>query len=256
MKHLHLPCALLATVAIACQVTIAMAADPDIYADAVASKSRLPGDYDRDAGRKPATVLEFFGIQPGDTVLDLFSGGGYYTELLSHVVGPEGKVVAQSNKAYLNFVGDEFEQRYADHRLPNVDVLMAENNELDLEPGTFDAIMLVLSYHDVYHADPDNGWAAIDRDKLLAELYAGLKPGGVFGIVDHVATAGAPAETGNTLHRIDPARVVRDLEAAGFELDGESDALANPADDHSKPVFDPEIRGKTDRFILRFRKPG
>lgn len=225
------------------------------YDAAVAAEDRLPTDYERDAGRKPATVLAFFGIEHGDTVLDLYSGGGYYTELLADVVGPEGKVVAHSNKAYLNFVGDEFEARYADDRLPNVDVLMAENNELDLDNGSFDAIMIVLAYHDVYHADPEHGWAAIDKPKFLAEIYDGLKAGGTLGIVDHVAAAGAPPETGHTLHRIDPAIIIADLESAGFRLDGSSDALRNPDDDHSKIVFDPAIRGSTDRIILRFRKP-
>jgi predicted methyltransferase len=253
--QLRLPVALLAAAGFAISLNTAFAADPVVYADAVAADSRLPGDYERDAGRKPATVLEFFGIEPGDTVLDLFSGGGYYTELLAHVVGPDGHVIAQSNKAYLNFVGDEFKERYANDRLPNVDILMAENNELELAAGSLDAIMLVLSYHDIYHVDVESGWEKIDRDKLLAELYKGLKPGGVFGVVDHVATSGAPPETGDTLHRIDPARVIRDVEAAGFELDGQSDALRNPADDHSKIVFDPAVRGQTDRFILRFRKP-
>ncbi len=239
--------------------TAALAAPADrdnIYEEAVTAETRLPADYERDAGRKPAVVLEFFGIERGDTVLDLFSGGGYYSELLAQVVGPDGKVLAHSNEAYLNFVGEEFDARHAAGRLPNVQVLMAENNALELEPGSLDAIMLILSYHDVYHVDTENGWPPIDKEKLLSELYAALKPGGVFGIVDHVADAGAPPETGTTLHRIDPALVIADMEAAGFELDGENDALRNTTDDHSALVFDPAVRGKTDRFILRFRKPG
>lgn len=235
---------------------VAFAESPaSLYDGAVAAKDRLPGDYERDSDRKPATVLAFFGIAPGDTVLDLFSGGGYYTELLANVVGADGEVVAHSNTAYLNFVGEEFAARYADDRLPNVDVLMAENNELELDEGVFDAIVIVLSYHDVYHADLENGWAPIDKPKLLAELYDGLKAGGVLGIVDHVAATGAPPDTGHTLHRIDPAIIIADLEAAGFRLDGSSDALRNPGDDHSKIVFDPSVRGKTDRIVLRFRKP-
>lgn len=226
-----------------------------IYDEAVAADDRLPADYDRDAGSKPATVLAFFGIERGDTVLDLYSGGGYYAELLSHVVGPDGKVVAHSNEAYLGFVGEEFDARYADGRLPNVEVLMAENNELDLEEGAFDAIVLVLVYHDVYYVNLENNWTAIDKPKLLAELYEGLEPGGILGIVDHVAASGSSTETAQTLHRIDPAIIVADLEAAGFEPDGSSDALRNPEDDLSVLVFDPSVRGHTDRVILRFRKP-
>lgn len=254
MNNLGFLSALVLT-ALAAPGPVPAAAEGDIYEQAVAAKDRLPGDYERDAGRKPAKVLAFFAIEPGDTVLDLYSGGGYYTELLSRVVGPDGEVVAHTNKPYLNFVGEEFEARYADDRLANVEVLMAENNELELEPGTFDAIMLVLTYHDVYHSDVEHGWAPLDKDKLLAELFAGLKPGGTLGVVDHAADAGAPPETGHTLHRIDPELAIADLEAAGFELESSSDALRNPADDHTKIVFDPDIRGKTDQFILRFRKP-
>ncbi len=245
----------MSTGAVMFSAPLAALADPDsIYDQAVASETRLPADYERDSGRKPGVVLEFFGIERGDTVLDLFSGGGYYSELLSTVVGPDGKVLAHSNSAYLNFVGEEFDARHAAGRLQNVDVLIAENNELDLERDSLDAIVLVLSYHDVYHVDAENGWAAIDKEKLLAELYNALKPGGIFGIVDHAAEPGAPPETGTTLHRVDPVRVVADLKAAGFKPDGENDALRNAADDHTASVFDPAIRGKTDQFILRFRK--
>lgn len=225
------------------------------YEAAVANQARPEADRGRDAGRKPAAVLEFLGISAGMTVLDMFSGGGYYSEILSYLVGGDGKVIAHSNQAYLNFVGDEFEQRYADDRLPNVEVLMAENNELSVAASTLDAITLVLTYHDFVLDDADNGWPLIDVPELLAELYNGLKPGGIVGIVDHYAVAGAPAETGNTLHRIDPAIVVAGMEAAGFVLEMQSDILRNPDDDLGKIVFDPALRGRTDRFVMRFRKP-
>jgi predicted methyltransferase len=226
-----------------------------IYAAAVANKTRLEGDYARDAGRKPEEILAFFNIQQGDTVLDMFSGGGYYTELLSHVVGPDGKVVAQTNKAYLGFVGDEFKDRHAEGRLANVDVLMAENNELRLAADRFDAITLVLAYHDVYHEDLENGWNRIDVDKILAEFYKALKPGGIVGVVDHSAAPGTPVSQVDALHRIDKQRVIDDFTGAGFVLDDESDVLHNASDDLEKIVFDPSVRGKTDRFALRFRKP-
>ena len=225
-----------------------------IYAVSVANPERLDGDYARDAGRKPEQVLELFGFGQGMTVLDMFSGGGYYSELISHVVGPQGTVVAHSNKAYLNFVGEEFTARHADGRLVNVDVLMAENNELSLNEGEFDAIMLALSFHDLYYIDPESGWPKIDESKLLAELHKGLKDDGFIAIVDHYAEAGAPEETGTTVHRIDRAIVVATMEAAGFVSDMESDLLRNPDDDPSKGVFTPELRGKTDRFIMRFKK--
>ncbi len=230
-------------------------AENSVYQDALAHPNRRSADHDRDAGRKPAEVLAFFGIEPGMTVLDMFSGGGYYSELLSFVVGPKGKVVAHSNSAYLNFVGDEFEERYADGRLANVAVLMAENNELELPREEFDAVTLILSYHDFFYVNAENDWPKIDGPKLLAELYKGMKPGAVLGVVDHFAEAGSPRETGNSVHRIDPGIVISELEIAGFVLDGTSNILRNMADDYSKIVFDPELRGKTDRFVLRFRKP-
>lgn len=226
-----------------------------IYEAAVANDARPEADRARDAGRKPAEVLKFLGITPGMTVLDMFSGGGYYTEILSYTVGDSGRVIAQSNEAYLQFVGDEFEERYLGGRLSNAQVLMAENNELKLEAESLDAILLVLSFHDLFYAAPEQGWPAIDIAAFLAELYSGLRTGGVVGIIDHYAAEGAPSDTGGTTHRIDPAIVIAMMAEAGFELDAQSDMLRNPDDDYEKVVFDPEVRGKTDRFVMRFRKP-
>ena len=228
--------------------------DVSIYEAAVANVDRPETDRERDAGRKPAEILEFFGIAPGMTVLDMFSGGGYYTEILSHAVGSDGHVIAQTNQAYLGFVGEEFEKRYLGGRLENTEVLMAENNELSLKPGAIDAVMLILSFHDLYAADAENGWPAIDIEKLLAELHGGLKPGGIVGIIDHYAAEGAPSETGTTTHRIDPGIVIDEMTSAGFVLEEQSDILRNPDDDYEKIVFDPELRGKTDRFVMRFVK--
>ena len=233
----------------------ATALTENIYQSAVNSAQRTAADVARDAGRKPAEVMEFFAIEPGMHVLDMFSGGGYYTELLSNVVGPGGKITAQSNKAYLSFSGEESSARYLDDRLPNTSILMAENNELLLEADTFDAVTMILAYHDIYYDGADDGWPLIDGPELLAELYKGMKSGAVLGIVDHNAAPGSPSETGNTTHRIDVNIVIRELEAAGFVLDGRSDFLRNADDDYEKTVFDPETRGKTDRFVLRFRKP-
>lgn len=236
--------------------TVAAAAPvTSIYAEALQNPNRLDGDSARDATRKPGAVLEFLDIGRGDTVLEMFAGGGYYTELLASVVGDSGHVVAHMNTPLVNFGGEEYVARHADGRLPNVEVLMAENNELSLDADAFDAITMVLNYHDLYWASDDYGWDALDVDAVLAELHKALKPGGVLGIVDHYAAAGSPSETGGTLHRIDPAVVIADLTGAGFMLDGESDILRSQADDHSKSVFDPEVRGKTDRFVLRFKKP-
>ncbi|MDX1499749.1 MAG: methyltransferase domain-containing protein [Woeseiaceae bacterium] len=227
----------------------------DPYAAAVASASRPAADRERDAARKPAEVLRFSGIGPGDRVLELFAGSGYYTELLAHVVGAEGSVVAHLNTPIRRFAGEDFDVRHADNRLPNVEILMAENNELDLQAESFDAVTLVLNYHDLYWVSDEYGWEKIDVEAFLAEIYEGLKPGGTFLVVDHAAEPGSPRETGGTLHRLAKAHVLADLAAAGFELEGESDVLQSTADDYTKSVFDPEVRGKTDRYVLRFVKP-
>jgi len=235
--------------------TPAAAAPTSTYENAVASSGRTDSDRDRDAGRKPAQVLEFFAIEPGMTVLDMFSGGGYYTEMLSSVVGAEGKVVAHSNQAYAQFVVDETNLRYADGRLANVEILMAENNELELPANTFDAVMMVLAYHDIYYVSIEDDWPRIDGPKLLAEFFKGLKSGGILAVVDHYAAAGSPPETGSTLHRIDPSIVIAEIEAAGFVLDSRSDVLRNMEDDHSVSMYDEQVNGKTDRFVMKFRKP-
>lgn len=229
--------------------------DAGVYLEAVANEARSEADVARDADRKPAEVLSFLRIEPGMSVLDMFSGGGYYSEILSYLVGDDGLVVAHSNKAYLQFVGEEFVARYAGGRLANVDLLMAENNKLRLDQNQFDAIMMGLAYHDTYWVNPDSGWPEIDRDKLLATLFAALKPGGILGITDHYAAKGAGANAVPELHRIEKSVVISDFEAAGFELEEESDILRNADDDHSKSVFAPDIRGQSDRFVLRMRKP-
>ena len=227
-------------------------AEMSVYEAALANASRPEADRERDAGRKPAQVLEFIGIEPGMTVLDMFSGGGWYAEIMAHVVGADGAVIAHSNNAYKNFVGEALEERFGAGRVPQAKILMAENNHLALDENTLDAVMLSLSFHDLYHVDVEGGWELLDGPAFLAELKKGLKPGGILAVIDHHAMAGAPPETGDSLHRIDPALVIANMEAAGFVLDGQSDILRNPDDDLSQIVFAEGIRGKTDRFVMRF----
>ena len=222
---------------------------------AAANPARLANDKILDARRKGDEVLEFLGIRPGMTVLDLYSGGGYYSELLSYLVGVKGAVIAHNNAPYLKLAEKEIAERYAPGRLGNVERITAENNQLALTPNRFDAVLMIDAYHDIYYVDEASGWSRIDGPKLLAEIYRSLKPGGLLGVVDHVAVVGAPAETGGTLHRIDPERLKREITAQGFVFEAESDVLHNPADDHLKAVFDPSIRGHTDQAVLRFRKP-
>lgn len=222
---------------------------------ALASAERPAADRARDAARQSAAVLRFFAVTPGMTVLDLYSGGGYYTEILSRLVGPKGRVVAHNNTPYLQFAKDELAMRYAAGRLPNVERLTAENNALSLPAATFDVVLMTDVYHDVYLVDEKNGWSRIDAPKMLATIFASMRPGAVLGVVDHVAAPGTSPEQAAALHRIDPDLLRRDLQAAGFVPDGESNVLRNPADDGSRPVFDPAVRGHTNQVVLRFRRP-
>ncbi len=208
-------------------------------------------DRDRDAGRKPIQVIEFLGIKPGMTVMDMFTAGGYYTEVLAAAVGPSGRVYAQ-NIDFLLTMNDgandaALTARLAGNRLPNVVRLDAELDELGIEPGSLDAIMFALNFHDVYNGRGEE--AALGLLRLMGSL---LKPGGVIGLIDH---HGDPDNDNAALHRID-ATIVRELiPRAGLVLEAESALLGNPDDDRTRRVFAPELRGHTDRFLMRIRKP-
>ena len=207
-------------------------------------------DQARDAGRKPSEVVAVFGIQPGMTVVDLIAAGGYYTEVLSIAVGPEGKVYAQNNDFVLKMRDGANDKamtaRLANDRLPNVERLDRALAEIGLAPGSVDAAVTALNFHDVYNANGPEAALA-----FLRGIYTFLKPGGVLGIVDHHGSAGADNEK---LHRIEEAKVLAVIAKSGFEVDGSSDVLRNP-DDRTQNVFAPGLRGHTDRFVLRLRKP-
>ncbi len=221
---------------------------------AIGNSARLADDRAQDEWRKPAAILGFLQVKPGMRVLDVFAGGAYYTELLSYVVG-DGAVLAYNNKGYAQYAAKELEAHFAAGRLPNVKRIEVEAGDLMLVPGELDAAIFVRSYHDTYW-HPEQGWAPIDGARLLKEVFNGLKPGGVVVVQDHVANPGGdPKEVVGKLHRIDPEVLKRDFLAAGFVLDAESDAMRNPSDDHSAPVFDPKVRYHTDDMLLRFRKP-
>jgi predicted methyltransferase len=224
-------------------------------AAAVASAERPASDRERDAGRQPGQVLGFFGLTPGMRVLEVFAGGGYYSEILSHLVGPGGEVLAHNNEAYLGFARAELDARFTPGRLENVTRVTAELDDLALEPGSLDAALLILTWHDFYFADDRYGWPDVDEAALVGKLCDALKPGAVLGVVDHVAeTGGDTAEVARTVHRVDPARVLADFEGSCFTLEARSDLLANAADDRSVSAIDPALRGQTDRFVYRFRK--
>ncbi|TXG82285.1 MAG: methyltransferase type 11 [Sphingomonadales bacterium] len=222
----------------------------------IQQQDRLPIDAERDKRDRPADVMALAGVGPGMRVLDLYSGGGYWSELFSRAVGPRGVTFAHNNAAYLGFSKDELAQRDIAHRLPGVRRLMAENNRLFLAPDSLDVVWFSLGYHDIALDQPQDGWPRIDGDQLRRTLFTALKPGGRLVIIDHRAPAGMdPDESGAKLHRIDPAAVIGQLTAAGFTLQTTSDLLVNTDDPHTETAFAPTIRGKTDRFILVFVKP-
>ena len=196
------------------------------------------------------------GVYPGMTVLDFNAATGWYTEILARVVGPSGRVIAHNHPgARTTLPAADFEARYSGNRLPNVEQLFERHNDLRLPPGSVDVVLMSMVYHDTYWHRDGVDWGPIDREALLESLSAALKSGGIVGVIDHYAAAGSdPFESVKAVHRIDPAVVLRDFVAAGFAPDGESDVLRNRGDDYSVSVFDSAVVGRTDRFVLRFRK--
>ena len=222
---------------------------------AVSDPRRSEADRARDETSKPVEVLGFFGVEPGMRVLDLLSGGGYYSEILAYAVGSEGRVVAHTNDIYEKYQGKEISERYRDDRLPNVERLISNDPQLKLGSEAFDMILMVLVYHDVYYISESNPkHPEIDRDRFFAQIHRALKPGGILAIVDHSAESGTGKNAAQELHRIDESFAKADIESAGFVFARESNVLRNPDDDRSMLVFDDRIRRKTDRFVYRFLK--
>ena len=245
---------LAAGLAAAATVTIAVAeaATPAYITTAVADANRPDADKQRDAGRKPAETIAFSGMKPGWVIADYIPGAGYYDRIFSGVVGPKGHVygfypaeLKSVVKTPLPADGTKPFDKYG-----NVTALSAPANDF-AAPAPLDLVWISDNYHDLH----DPFFAPADLAKVNAAVFKALKPGGIYLVLDHAAPAGSGLADTNTLHRIDEATVKSEVEAAGFKLVGESDALHNPADDHSKAIFDPSIRGHTDQFILKFRKP-
>ncbi len=225
---------------------------------AIASTERLPSDSAEDAWRQSAAVLELLGARPGMKVVDVGAGGGYFTELLSRVVGPQGSVTAQNPNGFVTRLTARLEERYGKNRLPNV--VRLEGDPMVLPANTFDAALIVNWYHDQYspRAQTVGGGPATPAGPgpFVAEVFKSLKSGGVVVVQDHTANSGGdPMDIGTNLHRVDPEQVKKDFAAAGFTLDGESNALRNTEDDHKVRVHEQGMLHKTDRFMLRFRKP-
>jgi predicted methyltransferase len=235
--------------------SITVPATDDPIELAVANRQRSDADRDRDQTSKPIEVLHFAGVRPGMRVLDLLSGGGYYSEILSYVVGPEGIVVAHTNDIYEEYHKSEISERYRQNRLPNVVRLISNPPELQLESESFDVVFLVLAYHDVYYVSESNPkHPEIDRNRFFQQLHDCLKQGGTLVIVDHAAKSGTGKDAAQDLHRIDEEFARRDIELAGFKFVSETDVLRNPDDDRSISVFDDRVRWRTDRFVFRFEK--
>jgi predicted methyltransferase len=233
-------------------LTTAVSAAPANIAAAVASTSRPDTDRQRDADRKPAEALSFAGVSVGAKVADIIPGTGYYSRILSAAVGSTGHVYGYFPSELAHFIKTPLPPNGATPypAFPNVTALVAPINQF-AAPEPLDLVWISDNYHDLH----DAFFAPADLALINKAVFAALKPGGIYLVLDHAAPNGSGLADTNTLHRIDEASVKSEVEAAGFKFDGESDALRNPADTREKAIFDPSVKGKTDQFILKFHKP-
>ncbi len=251
MRHYHF---ILAAALFAFATSAGAAPIPKYISAAVADKSRPDKDTARDADRKPAETLAFAGVKPGMIVGELMPGGGYYTRLLAKVVGPKGHVYSITGEEILARIpkaADASKAIAADPAYGNVSAITEPVGELKA-PERLDMMWTTQNYHDLHI---EKLFGKVDMIAFDKSVYASLKPGGIFFVLDHAAAPGATMADIAKLHRIDPAMVKKEVEAAGFKFDGESRILRNPDDPHTATVFDAAIRSHTDQFMLRFRKP-
>lgn len=226
----------------------------DAIATAIADPTRPTSDTERDASRKPAETLAFAGIRPGDRVADFIANSGYFTRLFANLAGPHGHVYAVELNEIVDFpnVASSYHalQTWVQNR-PNITLDTVPAITPIAFPEKLDVFWISQNYHDL----GDKFLGPLDVGKFNRQVFDALRPGGLYIVLDHVAAPDAPADVTETLHRIDPAVVRRQVEAAGFVFVGASKVLANPTDDHSKKVFDPSIQGHTDQFIYKFQRP-
>jgi predicted methyltransferase len=229
----------------------------DIYDAAVAHAGRGADDRQRDATDQPAAVLRFSGIRPGMQVLDFFAADGYYSELLSYVVGTKGHVLLLNNTPYDKFVKDAWKDRIARQHLKNVEHVTVDPAHMGLKDSSLDAVVMVKVYHDLYWVDPEkSGWPKIDVPSVLDQLASALKPGGLLLVVDHSAKPGSGSSVAGTLHRIDEEYMRKDFESHGFKFVNKSEILRRPDDKLDQISYQEPMLGKTDRFVYLFRKGG
>jgi predicted methyltransferase len=242
MKAWHIGMGVVA--AMAAPAIAATQQPPRTYAAAVANPERPEADKARDADRKPAEMLAFAGVRPGWKVVELSPGGGYFTRLLSFVVGERGYVYTSTSRPAPAITA--WAQTHS-----NVSLAKVPPGE-SLAPEPVDLVWTTMNYHDFKNQKVGDADVAALTNRAA---FAALKPGGIYLVNDHEAAAGAGVSQTSTLHRIESAAVIREVEAAGFKLEARSDILRHPTDDHTGKVFDSGLRGKTDQFVLRFRKP-
>jgi predicted methyltransferase len=231
------------------------AAQQKTLTTAVASPARNPDNVKMDEGRKPAQVLQFLGLKPGMKVLDLFGANAYWAEIMAPAVGPKGHdTIWEPKQFYSDKTKAGFEAFAAKN--PNVSIVVSPFEAPDLPKDYADIVILNDNYHDTYWQSEKFGIPKMDPAAFLKKVYAAMRPGGVIGVIDHVANPNDDTRaTVEKFHRIDPNVVKADFEKAGFKFVGSSDILRNPADDHSLLVFDDKVRGHTDRFVFKFKKP-
>jgi predicted methyltransferase len=237
-----------------CLVAPLHAIAADAYDAAIAHPGRSAADLKRDSLDHPADILRLSGIKPGMRVADVLAGDGYYSELASFVVGPKGKVFMINNAAFDHWSEGPLQARLASGRLERVEHETLDLNHMNLAPRSLDAVFLIKVYHDLYWVDSDGVWPKIDTSAVLDQLARALKPGGILLLVDHSAKAGSGNTVASTLHRIDERYAIKDFESHGFKVVGKSDLLRRSDDTREQVSFRGPMLGKTDRFVLVFRK--
>jgi predicted methyltransferase len=228
----------------------------DRFDAAVAHPGRPAADLARDAKDYPAEILRLTGINAGMKVADVLAGDGYYSELLSYIVGPKGQVLLINNAAFDHWSEPDLQNRLSGNRLPNVSHQTVDLADMKLPPASLDAVLLVKVYHDLYwvNTDAKNPWPKIDVNAVLDQLARALKPRGILLLVDHSAKAGHGRSDAGELHRIEEAFAIKDFKAHGFEVMAKSDLLRMPDDARDQISYKGAMLGKTDRFVLVFRK--